>query len=203
MIRSADIRRAAMDLLARREHSRLELQQKLHKRFADPDRQTGRKKGRKKSEFDLLTEESESEEESTLEQISETIDAAIDKLTQEGLQSDARLAESYLRARAGKGHGPVKIRMELRGKGVDEDVVNHAFETCDINWLELARQVAHKKYGQLPGTDVPTNSADAPITNASMKEASMKERARLGRFLQQRGFSFDHVSCIFSGGDEH
>ena len=207
-----------MDLLARREHSRLELQQKLHKRFTDPDRNPGRKKGRKKSrktgeegaekkdEPDLLTEESESAtEEATPEQVSEAIDAAIDKLTQEGLQSDARLAESYLRARAGKGHGPVKIRMELHGKGVDEDVVNQAFETCDINWLELARQAAHKKYGQFPGADAPTNSADAPINSADapITNPSMKERARVGRFLQQRGFSFDHISCIFSGGDEH
>jgi len=34
-IDTKDIRLAAMDLLARREHSRLELEQKLRKRFSD------------------------------------------------------------------------------------------------------------------------------------------------------------------------
>ncbi|MCB1644681.1 MAG: regulatory protein RecX [Pseudomonadales bacterium] len=80
-VKPSDIRRAAMDLLARREHSRLELHEKLSRRFAG---------------------------------CQELIQSETEKLTAEGLQSDARLAEAYVRARSNRGQGPRKIRMELR-----------------------------------------------------------------------------------------
>lgn len=135
-----------MNLLARREHSRRELQQKLQKRFSD--------------QFDL-------------------IDSEIDKLAEEGLQSDARLAEAFIRARSNRGQGPSKIKMELRQKGVADDVVGIVFEAAEIDWYELADHVARKKFGDLsPATD-------------------LKEKARVSRFLQQRGFSFDHISALY------
>jgi regulatory protein len=77
---------SALNLLARREHSRMELTQKLK-----------------------LRNFSENEISQTIEQ-----------LTQQDLQSDKRFAECYMRSRAEKGFGPVRIKFELREKGVDE-----------------------------------------------------------------------------------
>ena len=145
-ISTRDVRLVAMDLLARREHSRRELQQKLGKRFS--------------GQIELIEEE-------------------IDRLTQEGLQSDSRLAEAFIRARSNRGQGPSKIRMELKGKGVTDDVVGLAFEASDVDWFALAAEVAEKKFGEI------SSSAD------------MKEKARVSRFLQQRGFSFDHISALY------
>lgn len=144
-----DVRRAAMDLLARREHSRQELIQKLEQKFHKkwPDIPQG-----------LIEEE-------------------VDKLRQEGLQSDARLAEALVRSRVSRGQGPLKIEAELRAKGVDEDLATRALERCGVDWVELIADVAHKRFG-----------ADKPV--------DAHERAKRSRFLQQRGFSFDQISTL-------
>jgi regulatory protein len=131
-----------MDLLARREHSRLELRTKLGKRF-DVDA------------HDIVVQ--------------------VDRLEAEGLQSDRRLAEAYIRARSNRGHGPIKIRVELRVKGVDDDLSAAAFNECGIDWSALATEVEVRRFGEDPSID-------------------LKEKARRGRFLLQRGFSFDHIN---------
>ena len=139
-----DVRRAAMDLLARREHTRKELAQKLSKKFRA---------------------------------VPEIVEEELDKLKAEGLQSDARLAEVFIRSRVSRGQGPVKIKMELRGKGVDDETLGLAFETCEVDWFALVEQVARKRFGESAPSDV-------------------KDRARRGRFLQQRGFNFDHIRSL-------
>lgn len=76
-VTAVDLRRGAMDLLARREHSRQELQLKLGRRFdVEP----------------------------------EIISRVVDQLAREGLQSNQRLAEAYLRYRSNRGQGPLKIK---------------------------------------------------------------------------------------------
>jgi len=152
-LKPTDIRRAAMDLLARREHSRLELLTKLQTRF----------RKRLKGSVD--------------EACVEAIQFQIDRLTDEGLQSDYRLAGSVIRSRSGRGHGPVKIGGELRQKGLNDSVISAAFLEENIDWFEKAREVSHRKFG----AESPANSA---------------EKAKRGRFLQQRGFSWDQIQSI-------
>lgn len=139
-----------MDMLARREHSRLELSQKLGKKFSGDSIGT------------------------------QTIEEEILKLEQKGLQSDARLAEAFIRARTSKGQGPVKIRAELRNKGVSDQDMSRAFQECSPDWFALAQEVAEKKFG--PGFE---------------RQKDMKEKSRVARFLGQRGFSFDHISSLY------
>mgnify|MGYP001178974911 CR=1 FL=1 len=142
--KSATIRRAAMDLLARREHSHTELFRKLLRRFSHD---------------------------------SELIESEIETLNREGLQSDLRLAEAFTRSRANKGQGPLKIRAELRDKGVVDSDIEIAFAHCDINWFDQVALVAGKRFGNEPPEDA-------------------KERAKRNRFLQQRGFSFDEIDTL-------
>lgn len=139
-----DIRCAAMDLLARREHTRAELNRKLQKQFS--------------AEPALIEEE-------------------LIKLRDEGLQSDGRLAEALIRSRVGRGQGPVKIKAELRSKGLGDSEIQLAFEIGEFDWFQLIIEVSRKRYGE------------APPSNA-------KERAKRSRFLQQRGFSFEHISSL-------
>lgn len=176
-LKPSDIRRAAMDLLARREHSRLELLTKLQNRF------------RKRFQADrfLLTKESADESTSDSasepaadamrEPTSEAIQVQINRLTDEGLQSDYRLAGSVIRSRSYRGHGPVKIGGELRHKGVNDTVISDAFLEENIDWFDKVREVSIRKFGH----DLPANSA---------------EKAKRGRFLQQRGFSWDQIQSI-------
>ncbi len=144
-VKPGEVRLAAMNLLARREHARRELSQKLAKKFPDS---------------------------------AETIQSELDKLEQEGLQSDARLAEVFVRSRANRGQGPLKILLALRGKGIDEDTFQCAVRTNEIDWYRLVRQVATRKFGESPPADA-------------------KEKAKRSRFLQQRGFSFDHIGTLY------
>lgn len=132
-------RRAAIDLLARREHSFAELERKLGSRFE-----------------------------------AQTLAEALDALRAEGLQSDARFALSFVRQRMRRGMGPARIRSELQQRGVSGADAVHALEAAPdaegTSWPDLARSAQLKKFGTLePGDD--------------------RQRARVGRFLEQRGFS--------------
>ena len=142
-INPGDIRLAAMDLLARREHSRRELKQKLLKRFKDD----------------------------------ELVDEQLDLLASENLQSDSRFAESFLRQRVSRGHGPLRIRQEMRQRGISDDEIAAAMEAEQPDWYVLAEETYHRKYGALPAEDI-------------------REKSRRSRFMQYRGFSLDHFRHI-------
>jgi|TARA_Y100000310_G_scaffold344278_1_gene456180 regulatory protein len=138
------VRRAAMDMLARRDHSVKELRTKLARRFSSA---------------------------------TELISTEVDKLKEEGLQSDQRLAEHLVRSRVGKGQGPVKIKAELRSKGLSDDLIEQTLLETDVDWEVLVKEVACKRFGESP----PVNQRD---------------RAKRVRFLQQRGFLFEQISHV-------
>jgi regulatory protein len=138
-----DIRIAAMDLLARREHSRRELRQKLLKRFKTP----------------------------------ELIDAQLDRLTEENLQSDSRYAGSFLRQRISRGYGPVRIRQEMRQKGISDAEIEVAISVEAPDWFALAEEAYSRKFGALPPADI-------------------RDKARRSRFMQYRGFALDHYQHL-------
>ena len=106
-----------MNLLARREYSRLELSTQLLKRFG------------KREATDMMPEGAASADE---------------LLANEGLQSAARLAEAFIRARTNKGWGLVKIRAELKQMGMATAVIDIAFNNAEVNWRELATGVTLK-----------------------------------------------------------
>jgi len=131
-----NIRRAAMGLLARREHSYRELIQKLTKRF---------------SEIELIRQ-------------------TLDRLEKDNLLSNQRFTEAYIRARSNKGFGPQRIEMELREKGVSEQVIAVGMEEAAIDWVELAAQIKYKKFGDHVSSD-------------------SKSMAKVYRFMNYRGFT--------------
>ena len=140
------VRRTAMDLLARREHGRVELTRKLRQRGACPD----------------------------------MIDAALDRLTEEGLLSESRYLESFINYRARSGYGPLRIREELGQRGLARGDIEEALRECGFNWQEQLEETWRRKFaGQLP--------ADA------------KERARQGRFLSYRGYPLEMIGRLLSG----
>ena len=138
-----DIRIAAMDLLARREHSRRELKQKLLKRFKADD----------------------------------LIETQLDRLIEDNLQSDARYAESFLRQRMNRGHGPMRIRQEMRQKGISDSEIALAMEEEAPDWFALAEATYQRKFGALPPEDI-------------------KEKAKRSRFMQYRGYALDHYQHL-------
>jgi regulatory protein len=131
-----DVRRAAMDLLARREHSFHELTEKLQRRF-----------GR-----------------------TPLIADALQRLREEGLQSDVRFAEAYVHSRAQRLYGPSRIRLELRERRVSEEAIEHALSSAGVDWSALLEELIRRKFGRKPAVDI-------------------AERARRQRFVAYRGFN--------------
>ena len=142
-VNPSDIRRTAMNLLARREHSQLELREKLSTRFAEP----------------------------------ELIENVLAVLADEGLQSDQRFAESFVRQRLSRGHGPLRLRQESRQRGLSEEDLEAALAAIEPDWFDLAERCYRKKFGAEPGEDI-------------------KEKARRVRFMSYRGFSRDHYEHL-------
>lgn len=138
-----ELRRKAMDLLARREHAVGELQQKLLAR-GHP---------------------------------AELVQEVVQQLGEEGLVSDQRFTEAFVRYRADRGYGPLRIQAELREKGVDEELQTAYLDFRDPFWLEQSAQVRRKRFGDRPPTD-------------------FKERARQARFLQYRGFTAEQLRRV-------
>lgn len=101
---------------------------------------------------------------------------AVEKLTDDGWQSDARFAEMLVRTRVAHGQGPVRIRAELGTHGLDRDAVEAAMASFDGDWRQLARDLAERRFGLGRG--------DAAEGNLRRKVAD---------FLYRRGFDGDVV----------
>jgi len=142
-------RRVALDLLARREHSRLELERKLAKRGFPDD----------------------------------MIAPTLDELEESGTLASARFTESFIRARAAKGQGPVRIRAELAERGVAQDQAVELLRDAGIDWVAVASAVRGKRFG-------------------IRRPRDFKERARQARFLQYRGFDSSQIGSALGSGED-
>ena len=108
----------------------------------------------------------------------ELIHSVVCELREKNLQSDARFAESYVQSRAARGDGPIKIRYQLKERGIDAEIISDILAAFDDLWQESAAAARIKKFG----SDVPTQP---------------KEKARQSRFLERRGFSWDQIRTAF------
>ncbi len=148
------LRNKAMDLLARREHAVAELRRKLQAHVE------GRGKARNLD--------------------ADAIDEVLARLQDEGLLSDERFTEAFVRYRSNGGHGPQRIQAELRERGVSEKIAAIYLDFDDPRWLERATRARSKRFGE-------------------GKPKDFKQRARQARFLQYRGFTADQVRQALDG----
>ncbi len=101
--------------------------------------------------------------------------SVLDKLRDDGLQSDERFAEALVRRRIERGYGPVYIRGELRERRVDDAVIDTRIDCTDEFWLQRAELALAKKFP-------PGNDNDAGV-----------EYNKRARFLARRGFPAELV----------
>ena len=107
----------------------------------------------------------------------------VESLAAERLLSDDRFVAQFIRQHAGRGHGPVRIRLELRERGIDAEAIDAALDDSGEDWVEMARAARRRKFG-----------ASAP--------GDLRERAKQARFLQYRGFSAEQVRAALGPGDD-
>ena len=139
-LRMIDLHECALALLARREHSKLELKRKLIAR------------GYSNSE----------------------IEAELASLAKDGLQSDERFAETYVRQRIKVGFGPRRITLELQQRGVVDPLIHIYLPRDKQFWWSRLAIVWQRKYH----------------TDQDLDE---KAYAKQARFLVQRGFDPEQV----------
>lgn len=106
-------------------------------------------------------------------QDSDQVPQLLEFLVRSGYQSDQRYAESFFRSRISRTLGPMRIKRELKDKGIDSDLINQVFAT-DVDWFQLAFDSAYKKSQTLDLSDY-------------------KVKQKLYRYLSYRGFTMEHI----------
>ena len=103
---------------------------------------------------------------------SATAKAVIEDLADQNLVSDERFAEAWVRARVQKGYGPRRLRVELRRKGVSDELAAKAISVYDEEWFERALAWAERR---------------------RRGDLDERERGRIYRAGMNRGFSHEHI----------
>lgn len=122
----------------------------------------------------LLTRREQSRKELTRKLTSRGMDAAevetaVEKLSRDGWQDDARFAESLVRARVSGGYGPTRIRAELGTHGLDREAIATALDSFHGDWAEIASDLVRRRYGPVATFD-------------------LAQRRKAADFLIRRGF---------------
>ncbi|KTD78370.1 recombination regulator RecX [Legionella waltersii] len=110
--------------------------------------------------------------------VKDEIQNALDHCRNHGLQSDTRFAEVCCRARVRQGYGPLRIKQELKSKGIDEDVIDSVLQLEEGNWGQYAYEAWQKKYKR--------------FGNQSFEDMQKQQR-----FLLYRGFDWDIITQMF------
>lgn len=112
------------------------------------------------------------------------IDAALDALQEQGFQDDGRAARAFVRTAAHiKGRGPLRIRQELKARGVAAETISAA--TADLT----PEQVRH--------------AIDLILTRKRIARPIPREQQqRLFQHLVRRGFPADAIVKVLSGKPE-
>ena len=109
------------------------------------------------------------------------IEALLDELQARGWLSDQRVADQRLRAAAGR-FGSRRVVQDLTARGVARDIVAQARRAAAKTELASAHAARLKRFGKPP--------------------ASLQERARQARFLEQRGFDPEVIRRVLGADFE-
>jgi len=117
----AYLRDKSLRLLARREHSRFELFNKL------------------KNSKNITNEINETD-----------INQLLDTLEEQNLLSEERFITSYIRMRIRAGRGEKLIVSELSKRGINQQQAKNILNTFDIDWMQILQDVWQQKFAKLP-----------------------------------------------------
>jgi regulatory protein len=168
----ASLKVRALQLLAQREHSRLELRRKLLA-FASRQAAEAPLRGAAGAAADDVSFSRRLKPSSDTEAC---VDALLDDLAADRHLSESRFVESRVRARASR-LGNLRIRRELAQHGLR--LSPEEAQALEGSEFERARQVWARKF-------------DAPASEAA-------DRARQARFLASRGFSSEVIRRLLRG----
>lgn len=118
----------------------------------------------------------------------ECIEPVLEKLTTQGMLDDRMFGMELIRSRSRrKPSGKIKIRAELRKKGVSETIIGELLKEYESG--ELCHRAAEKKFSSLHGA------------------TEIDRKKKLETFLHNRGFEWQEIQVVLkrfyqSGSDD-
>ena len=104
----------------------------------------------------------------------DSVEELLQGLEDQDLLSDERFAMSLIASRAETGYGPKRIDLELRNRGVSEELAHEVLAKAEVDWGQQVTDQAVRKFGSDPAQTFP-------------------EWARRARHLERRGFGQDAI----------
>ena len=104
----------------------------------------------------------------------DVVDEVVARLVELELISDERFAEGFVRSRLRRGQGPMRIRADMRHRGINDQLVDDVLTETGEFWQRQAEQAREKRFGEAHPSERSTWSRQA-------------------RFLSQRGFPADVI----------
>ena len=104
----------------------------------------------------------------------DSVEELLQGLEDQDLLSDERFAMSLIASRAETGYGPKRIDLELRNRGVSEELAREALAKAEVDWGQQVTDQVARKFGSDPAQTFP-------------------EWARRARYLERRGFGQDAI----------
>ena len=104
----------------------------------------------------------------------DSVEELLQGLEDQDLLSDERFAMSLIASRAETGYGPKRIDLELRNRGVSDELAREALAKAEVDWGQQVTDQAVRKFGSDPAQTFP-------------------EWARRARYLERRGFGQDAI----------
>lgn len=105
------------------------------------------------------------------------VDEVLDFFVEKKYVSDERYAEIYTRSKHNNGYGSIRIKMELKNKGICSSFISEELDKFDF--YERSKEVKLNKYGE----DVPSD---------------FKVLKKQKDYMLRRGFTMDEVNYAFS-----
>ena len=96
---------------------------------------------------------------------------------EQGLVSDERFTEMYVRMRIRRLFGPVKIRGELRQRGIPDQLIANGLQVDEEIWIDTAAQWAGRRF---------------------QAELDFTQKAKIHRKLMNRGFSHEQANTALA-----
>ncbi|MDD9652182.1 recombination regulator RecX [Klebsiella pasteurii] len=108
----------------------------------------------------------------------EEVDKVVEWCIENHYLDDERFVRQFIASRSRKGYGPARVRQELKQKGISRETIESAMRECVIDWAQLAKEQAQRKYGE----PLPTVFA---------------EKVKIQRFLLYRGYLMEDIQEIW------
>ena len=98
------------------------------------------------------------------------VTAVLGWLEEHRFLDESRYLDVLIRSAIDRGHGLLRLRQDLKQRGISAPLIDQALSSLDVDWFAQARALRERRFGRKPVTD-------------------QKEKARQLRYLQYRGFT--------------